>query len=222
MPIKRRTKKTVRTRRKASYRRKTATMKLRRQVHFFKRSATISTITASATTGGTFQNIAGGYTVSLDMLPNYNEFIDLFDQYKILGAKMSFVPNGTLVTTLNNAGGTNSYVAQRFVSAIDFDDNITPTSEAQLLEYGSCRWSKGGRAHTRYWKPKMLTNIYDGEASGPALAVTNARWIDTNYPEVPHYGLKIFCGHPVAPISIDASVTYQVYLTLYVAFKNVK
>lgn len=223
MPIKRRSRKVMKTRRKSSYRRKTATMKLRRQLHFFKRSCTLSApITASVSAGGIFQNIAGGYTVSLDQLPNYMEFVTLFDQYKIMGAKLTFVPGQTETVGNVNNGTTSAISAQRFCSAIDFDDNTTPANESELQEYGSFKWSQGGRVHSRYWKPKMLTNIYDGGGSGPALAPTKAKWISTNYADVPHYGVKVFCGYPEVPSGTAGSITYEVYLTLYLAFKNVK
>lgn len=222
MPVKRRSRKVMRMRRrKSSYRKKSSSMKLKRQVHYFKRSCTLSApITASISAGGSFVNIAGGYVVSLDQLPNYTEFVPLFDQYKIMGAKLSFVPGQNQIVGNVNNGTTSAISAQRFVSAIDYDDNTVPTSEAELLEYGSCKWSQGGRVHSRYWKPTMIQEVYNG--SGTALAPVKARWLSTNFADVPHYGLKVWCGYPEVPVGTAGGVTYEVYLTLYLAFKNVK
>lgn len=68
--------------------------KLSRQVHNFKRTALISQITAS-NSGVSQINIAGAYTFSLSQLPNVVDFTSLYDQYKITGAKLSFVPGAT-------------------------------------------------------------------------------------------------------------------------------
>lgn len=199
--------------------RKRTVNKMRRQVHAYKRTAFISQITASVTGGGIPTNIAGAYQFNLVQLPNVSEFGNLYDQYKITGAQLKFVPgiNESILTPLS--GVTNALSFNRFHSVIDYDDNTTPPDENTLLQYGSLKSTMGNRTHTRFIKPKVLQEIYRS-AVATAYRPIGSQWLDMAYTDVPHYGIKVWCSAPNS--SVACSITYNVYLTLYFQCKNTR
>lgn len=187
------------------------------QVFHFKRSAIISTITASNDGINPPVNIRGAYVAALQQLPEYTDFTSLFQQYRINGVKFEFIPSPNV--TDGNVASAAPLVWGQFGSALDFDDNITPIVEAELLTSQSYKKTRATSVHSRYFRPKMLREIYNG--SGPtALEPCAARWISTTYPEVPHYGLKVWCDAPTPPGSLELAITYTVRMTLWFSCKN--
>lgn len=197
---------------------------VRQPVQYFKRTVKISDITASFNSAtGVTTNIAGAYVLSLDTLPNYTEFTNLYDQYKINGIKLSFVPSCNSYINSSVSGTSVAVGFSRFNSAIDYDDSTTPTSENVLLQYGSLRTTPGFKNHTRYFKPKVRNAAVIDTVSG-ALAAGPSRggqWLSTSAPDVEHYGLKVWCSGPINTVTSTA-ITYSVYATLYIACKNVR
>lgn len=193
-------------------------------IHYFKRTVKISDVTASFNSATmTYTNIAGAYVVSLDTLPNYTEFTNLYDQYKINGVKLSFVPSGSQAVYSTLSGTTQAAGFGRFNSAIDYDDSTTPANENVLLQYNNLRTTPGWKTHTRYYRPKVRNAAVIDTVSGALAAapVRGGQWLSTSAPDVEHYGLKVFCNAPVNTAT-STSITYSVYATLYLACKNVR
>lgn len=219
MPFRPRRKPARRPRRKVMNGRRRV-VKASKQVHHFKRTALISTITQSWNqTTGTGVNIAGAYTFSLSQLPNVSDFSNLYDQYKITGAKLSFTPGQTEYIGNVLSGQTGAQAFNKFHSVIDYDDAVVPSSENDLLQYGSLKSTQGGRTHTRFIKPKILQEVYRSAISTAYNPISN-RFLDMNYTDVPHYGIKVWSSAPVSPAS--CALTYNVYLTLYFTCKNTR
>lgn len=213
---KNRTTKRRMTRRKTAIRRS----KIARQVHAYKRMWKISTITASVAGGGVQTNIAGAYSFKLSDLPNYTELTALYDQYKITGVKISFIPSATEYNSAIPQGATVAQGFNPFMSAIDYDDTTTPTSEDQLMEYGSLKRSGPGRIHSRYIVPKVLQEVYRSVATTGYRPISG-QWLDIAQPDIPHYGLKVWCSAPPAAGTATA-ITYNVYATYYIKCKNTR
>lgn len=195
--------------------------KLRRQVHVFKRTAYLGTITASINTLGVPTPIATSYSFALSQLPNVSEFSNLFDQYKITGAKLSLTPALTegIVSPLTSSAATLGY--SRVHSVIDFDDATFPTSEDQLLEYGSHKSTAPFQSHSRFIKPKVLHEVYRS-AIATAYSPRSSSYLDMAYTDVPHYGMKVWVSAPNTPGGTAGSVSYKVYQTLYFTCKNTR
>lgn len=220
-PRRRMARRPLRKRTKVVGGRKRTVNKMSRQVHLFKRTAYLGNQTATISVAGAATPIAVAHSFSLSQLPNYSEFTALFDQYKITGAKLTYTPATTVGVsdpTVANAA-VNGY--SRIHSVIDYDDTNTPTSEDQLLEYGSHKSSPPFKVHTRYLKPKMLQEIYRSAIS-TAYAPRSNTFIDMSAPDVPHYGVKVWCSAPNTALGIQGSITYKVYLTLYFVCKNTR
>lgn len=199
---------------------------LRQKIHYFKRTVKISDITASYNQStGVSTAIAGTYALSLDSLPNHTEFTALYDQYCIKGIKLSFVPSGNSYMTSTVSGIPSPVGFSRFHSVIDYDDSAVPGSENELLQYSTLRTTPGVRQHSRYFKPKVQFTVADNDLLGTTAnaAPRSNVWLDCANPTVDHLGLKVWCGAPLNTGTLaSTSITYSVYATMYMAFKNVR
>lgn len=221
MPIRYRRRGVKRPRNKMPRRRMRARIArpVNRQVHWFKRTCRLTDVTASISELGVQTNVATAYQFNLNQLPNVSEFTTLFDQYKITGAKITFSPvgNNALISPLS--GVNSSFGFGRVLTAIDFDDSTTPAGENEMMQYQSCKITNPMKTHTRYLSPKVLAAIYQSSVS-TSYESRKAPWIDVGNPSVPHYGLKLWINAPLS--TVKASITYNVYLTLYFGCKNVR
>jgi len=187
------------------------------KVFYFKRKyhtqLTVSTV-----------NINGGFTWSLDQLNDYTEFTSLFDLYQIQMLKVNIIPTKTINTvTQTGSGGTvtsSSYVMPTVYTAIDYNDSAATTLN-DLMEYSTLKVTRGGKIHSRYFRPKVACRLYAGVTDG--YSYKNAQWIGTSTANgddaVPHYGLKYYFELPAGQIA--DSISYKVITTFYMKFKNV-
>lgn len=192
------------------------TNKLKRQVHLYKRTFKLDNIYANNTTSGP---IASAYTISLASLPSATDFGNLYDQYKITGAKFKFTSmlSDTILSPLT--GVTAQLGFNPLHTIIDYDDSTPPVSLSQMLEYGSHKQTPAHKTHTRYIKPKVLEQVYRGIGTVGYRPISS-QWIDMAYNDVPHYGLKVYQEAPLSTSNV--SITYTVYCTLYFACKNTR
>lgn len=201
--------------------RKRTVNKIRRQVHMFKRTTYLGNYTASISSLGVPSPVAASFSYTLAQLPNYTDFTGLFDQYKITGAKLTLTP--ALSEGISSPlFGTNAALGySRVHSVVDYDDASIPTSEDQLLEYGSHKSTAPFKTHTRFIKPKVLQEVYRS-AIATSYAPRSGMYLDMTTPDVPHYGLKVWISAPNTSAGTAGSITYKAYLTLYFNCKNTR
>lgn len=217
----------VRRPRRKMYRRRRLA-RSRPTVHYFKRMVKISDVTASFnSTTGVSTNISGTYVFGLDAVPNSTEFTSLYDQYKIRGVKLSIVPSGNTYMTSTVSGATGQYGFGRINSVLDYDDSAPPVSENELLQYMTLKQTPGWKTHTRFIKPKVQFSVANDDAGGTvaSAAPRGNCWLDCGNPSVDHLGIKLWIPAPVnnpATGNTSTSITYSVYATYYLAFKNVR
>lgn len=176
---------------------------VRQPIHYFKRTAFYS----GFLNGSTTQDVNVSYIGQLSQVPNYTEFTNMFDLYKIKAIKWRFMPRA------NSAeAGTNQGLVKMF-TAIDYDDN-TPVNIGGIMQYESLKTTNTSQDHVRYVKPRISSQVFQA-APNPAYSSTR-NWLDCDFPSVPHYGLKLVLQQlPAGTQSFDIQVTY------YLAFKNV-
>lgn len=188
-------------------------------VHYFKRKVILANITASTNAVGVQTPATGALSFSLSSLPNASEFTSLFDQYKITGVKLDFIPFGDSVNLpLASMSGSSSVMSPGgpLILAVDYDDNTTPAVASQLLEYQTCKVIPIPRRHRMYIRPKFATEVYrSGVASGYGA---RSGWLDCSNSDVPHYGVKYYMN---APSAFSSSFNYQVWATMYFSVKGV-
>lgn len=212
MPFRRRTtrRRTMRRRRPRMLRRRSLyrpRIRMNPKVHHFKRMDTAGTIAGSAL------DVFGGISINLNAdIAGSAEFTALFDQYRINKVVLKFIP-------LANSSEVAGQATTLFYSALDFNDDTPVASEAEIVEYSSCKITQGLRYHTRVWTPTTLDMLTDD--TGATTYIGNPKikqWISTSAPSVPHYGLKYF--RPAQPAG--QLVTYKLVKIVYFSCRSVK
>lgn len=175
-------------------------------VHYFKRSYyVVNGLTAFGANSYTPINVA------LTSLPSYTEFTNLYDQYKITGLKVKFVPRGNSsdITTQNNISS--------LFTVIDTDDGNPFTNVDQALQYQSLKMTRSTQTQIRYFKPKFNIGAINQVAGGVIGKVNTNGWLDCTSDSVIHYGIKT-----ALTAGASQSVIYDLMVTVYLAFKNVR
>jgi len=208
-------------RRKRSYRRRRPTrvrrpLRTNPKIHGFTRTMNVATISVDGTTG-----YMGAETFQLSSLPNYTEFTNLYDQYQICAVKVEYMPKFGSAVPIETGTSGQVFIGS-FHTAIDFDDDTTPASANELMQYGSYRRTRQSSKHIRYLKPAWLAQTYETALTTGYSPQWN-KWLSTNDPTISHYGLKIVAD----PISFTGSapnvtMDYTVYIKYYIRFRSVK
>lgn len=157
------------------------------------------------------------YEPTLADMNNSTEFVNIFEQYRINAIKIQLRPRNNDFSTT----GTNMPQA---VTCIDPEQVTAPvgtyTSSTLnvLLEDNKCKYrSIGAKGLSVYFKPKIAvpTNV------GSGVMYKSAPWLRTADTAVPHRGVNIFLHAPQFALS-NAAMVYDVILTHYVSFRNLK
>lgn len=184
---------------------KSAVGRIRQPVQYFKRSFISEGFITAPAGGPTF----GTIQFTLNQLPNYTEFTQLYDQYKIKGVKVKLVPR-------YNVADINAQAISQLLTVLDYDDSTSPTAVSDLLQYQNMKMTMTNKIHQRYLAPRSNRNVAQPGPASPPAASPVKQWIDCGFPTVLHHGIK----YAVTAGSID--IKYDLYCTYYVAFKNVR
>lgn len=181
----------------------------------FKRTVHEADIDISDTTGG------HSYAMSfaLSAVPNYTEFTNLYDNYKITGVAVELRPTYT-GSDLNTLAYANNVAIPDVRSVVDYDDPNPITTENELLQHQNIKWTRGHRVHRRYFRPKPVKPIYKDAVSFGYAPSRIPEWYDTAYPTIPHYALKIWIDSLTG--TSTTNIVYRVYTTYYLRFRGVK
>lgn len=174
--------------------------KIKQPVHYFKRHVDRGTLTSDGTGTETF----GTFTFTLQDVPGYTEFTNLYDSYKIVAVKIMFLP----IYDNTNSGINYSIFYERMMSVIDFNDNTTPSSLSELREYRNCKVTPNNKIHKRYFYPKMLL---DGIA-------TVSPWLETSTTSTNYYGIKYGWEQATG----ETASRWRVECVYYMKFKSSK
>jgi len=168
-------------------------------------------------TEGTSGAVYGAQEFMLSQLPNYTEYTALFDQYRIMKVEVDFFPLSIGVTN-NNSSNTIVNFASRLITAIDYDDSTAPSSTDALRQYSTAKVNLITDRFSRDFVPAISTMVYEG-VSSTAYEPGFKKWLSTNDPNVPHYGLKW-----AVPATVGIANAYQsaVSCKVFLEFKNAK
>lgn len=214
-----RTSRPRRYRRKPAYRRKrmmkSRTRLLGSTVYSFKRRVVLGNISASCNGAGVGTPAAYGRSFALSDLVNYTEFTALFDQYKITGVKLDFIPFADNVSwEVASLANLTATPGGPLLIAPDHDDATPPADANEMLQRQDTKVLPVGRRHRMFIKPKYNVATYSGGGVRPASG-----WLDAGSVGVPHYGVKAWMAAPNVP---NSNFTYQVWATYYIKCKGVQ
>jgi hypothetical protein len=168
----------------------------RNKVHSFHRSLSIGNITSSATA-----EVDGSVAVTLGGFPDFSDFTNLFDAYRIAQVSVEFYP-----LFLDTTATTNY---PPIATVIDYDD-ASSTSYSLLQEYDSLQIVNTGVYFERTFIPRIASAVYSGAFTSFAQS-KGLTWIDAASTGVIHYGLKYAlpeagAANPVWSVTVHAII----------------
>jgi len=172
-------------------------------IHKYKRSFEAASLVVPA--NGIAQSV---YSVSLSNIPSPTDFTNLYDMYRISGVLIKFVPvyDAALSSAINKFS---------LFTVIDYNDLNTIT-QVQAEEYQNVRQTYSTKVHMRYFKPRIAITQQDVSTTS-FIASYKTPWISTLNTNIAHGFLKYVTDTNTG----SAAFTFNVYVTLYLQFKNV-
>lgn len=181
--------------------------KVLQPVQFFKRTQYANAWVCSQIGADTFKNIE----VKLSDVPNHTEFTALYDQYCIKGISFTLMPR----YNVNQPTAGTSQTPQTW-SILDYDGSF-PTTSTQMLQYQNLKMVPGTSYHKRFFVPAISNAIFNG-TTPTAYSVKKRQWIDSANDTVPHYGATVM----IPSVNMDSVSCWDIKVTYYLAFKNVR
>ena len=159
--------------------------------------------------GTTAQYAYGSAAFTLNSLPNYTEFTNLFDQYRINKVTVQAFPRQTMETDTTNPA------VNIFHYAFDHTDVTAPSAESDVCNMTITAASNRFKPFTMTLKPVAATTVYQGITANGYAPAKPSTWIDCKSYAVNHYGLKFawFNNNSINDI-IDF------YVTMWVEFRE--
>lgn len=194
--------------------------------YHFKRICDVANIQAEVAGAQNF----GSYVFQLNQLPNFTEFTNLFDQYRINKVVLKLIPQFNQSTY--NVGHPASTIPSglpagrnpRFYIVNDYDDDTNPASIDTLRQYAKVKVYPvmNNKIIKHIITPATQMQAYE------TLATTGyvpkfKQWINCNDNNVPHYAIKWGIENTSAIFSDPAlrCTFFKVEATFYVSFKGV-
>lgn len=162
-------------------------------------------VTASSATG-----VFGVVVFQLNDLIDVASYIGVWDQYRIRKIKV-------FVDITQQGLPTTSPSMAHFVTVCDTNDDVTPTSINQLMNYHDSYIHPKGQTSVRTIRPKPSSYLRTG-STDPAGMPPNTQWIDVRYPDVKYVSLKYGWSQATTTSVFLASVYYQ----YFVEFKSTR
>ena len=165
---------------------------IKQNIHFFKRTHSeehdikpsngILFVANTMAITGAFQ---------LSYLPNYSDFTNLFDEYRIVGISIKWI------FTANNANyisqNTNNIDAVCGLPLLHYCIDTNSASPAATInamrEYNTYKVRRLDKPCKVYIRPSVASAVYDSAATW-GYTSTRKPWIDTSTPTVDYYGIK--------------------------------
>lgn len=188
--------------------------KTKQFIHYFKRTykQTVDVVGNANAFIPVLTSSAGGYNrFRLSDCPNYTDFTNMYDSYRICGIKRKYIFNANVRET-----NVAAYGLPRLITCNDFNDASAPTNEGEMLEYSSCKTSRLDRITKRYFKPS--TTIEDAVQGN--FQVQKRQWFDcATGADQNHHGLKE--AVIVDSTNSEERIGYlHIYTTLYIACRS--
>ena len=178
---------------------------------------TLGTATAHPVFGNNFI-VPFSMQFSLDQLAQYTDISNFCDRYKIVDVMVKFQFNSDSITGYSTSTQNQPNIVPSVVWVQDYDDANTLTAVEVNAKMGVRRKAlNNGSFHSIRVKPRIAASAYNGLSTAYTVP-KGSQWINTAYPQVPHYGIKgyvenMYLGGITGGAScITVDLTYKVML----------
>lgn len=151
---------------------------------------------------------------TLASLPQYSELVSLYDQYRVDKVEVWFKSQQHAGQATGSGGASAGWIA----IAVDFDDNVTPSTVAQILAYDNAVIVEPQEDYYITFVPHIAraTQVSGGGYSGASNDKNG--WLDTVSSSILHYGVKWVINTSGNVNNPSWHVCYKIHMS----FKNVK
>lgn len=115
---------------------------------------------------------------TLSQLPNFTDYTNLFQSYRLNKIKIAWEPE---YTELTDAALVSNAINVQFNSVVDQTDPAAPATVDVVTQYQNCKSTGITKRHSRTFQPAMLTT-----SSMPCHC-----YLSTTNPGERHYGVKV-------------------------------
>lgn len=185
-------------------------------VQGYTASSASSALTTTLTQTNAIQNIF--FAFRLDQLPQASTFASLYDQYCISKVVVKLMP---INQPAHYVSGVVTPTGGVIATVIDQDGGAALTQLSEYLQYQSFRVqpTTSNRMITRVIVPQVRMNVTTVNLGTTDGVTKRKQWIDITDLTVNHYGMWLYLD----PWNSAANnQTYQIFVTYYVKFKNVR
>jgi hypothetical protein len=151
----------------------------------YRRNYVIENIVSFNNITSTTSTTYGAFTFQLTDLSNPTAVENLWDKYRLKEIEMLFYPIANQMNT--DQLGTN--LLGNFYTALDFDNNATPSSIGQVERYSTCVVTLNTQPQLRHFTPRAVRPVYISGVSTGYAEGKPGDWLDLAYPNIPHYAL---------------------------------
>jgi len=164
------------------------------------------------------------YVLSLDQLPNYTAFTQLFDSYRIKGVRIQGWYSATVSTNSSSSQSIlytcRDNIGQSTASTMTEDYFLSrPRSKKRVLMN-----SMGKPSFDMFVPLSNLSTIYSGAVQSD-YAMAKPRFISTNEPSTPYYGLNLrlqrIDGNNWTHGTANQYPTLKLYTTVYFQMRGI-
>lgn len=162
--------------------------------------------TGSGAIGDALSTSASGYkgiafNIYFTQLPNYTDFVNLYDDYKINFVKLRVIHHATNLSLIESAN--NQDVAMPEVYFVHDDNDVTAPASTlaganEMREVAKCKvhYYTGEKRVARFgFKPNVLVENYKTALTTGYTPAYN-RWISTTDVALPYYAVKLMFYQP--------------------------
>lgn len=156
----------------------------------------------------TISSGAGTTVFAFGNVNGYQEMVNLFDNFRIIGAKYRWIcaRNPDLATNTSNRG-----IYPRIVWCHDFNDGVSISRDA-IYQRAKVYEEFFTDSHqvTKWYtiNPACLMQLYEGPTT-TAYGPKWRQWMDTNDYATPHYGIKYTWSELYAGVDLRMEVQLQ-------------
>jgi len=159
----------------------------------------------------------GLVSFTLSSLPDYTDFTNLYDHYRVDKLVVHFISSINDVNIANSIQDVGT-----LVTAVDFDGGATGLTYNQFLSYESCEMTPHCKNKTITIQPKAELAAKDNTAAVVSVAESSTKnlWWDCSNVNIPFYGVRYALTPESNPTGYH--VWYTVWVEAFVTFKNTR
>lgn len=152
----------------------------------------------------------------LNQIINFTDLTNIADFYKIkyITVKITFLQSEA------NVGAQKIMPQLQYI--VDHDDASVPTSVNQFREKMGARFKtfKPNEARKIQLVPKIRTPVFDGVALNAYQPGKSGAWLDSDYPAIPHYGVKGILSNVDLSLVTNAWTSFKFDVTVTMCGKD--